>query len=52
LFKLGNVICRGTGILPVFFGHGQHARATEIGKLIGPAPAITLEEMRFRHAAG
>ena len=28
LFKLGNTVCRGTGILPVFFGHGQDARAT------------------------
>ncbi len=28
LFKLGNNIRRGTGILPVFFGHGQDARAT------------------------
>ena len=28
LFKLGNNICRGMGILPVFFGHGQDARAT------------------------
>ncbi len=36
-FKLGKKICRGTGILPVFFGHGQDARATSVGKLIGPA---------------
>ena len=28
LFKLGNSIRRGTGILSVFFGHGQDARAT------------------------
>ena len=27
-FNLGNAICRGTGILPVFFAHGQDARAT------------------------
>jgi hypothetical protein len=36
LFKLGNAFHRGTGILPVFSGHGQDARATQIGKLIGP----------------
>jgi hypothetical protein len=37
MFKLGNAFHRGTGILPVFSGHGQDARATQIEKLIGPA---------------
>ena len=40
-FKLGNKICRSTGILPVFFGHGQDARATSVGKLIGPGTLLT-----------
>jgi hypothetical protein len=35
LFRLGNAFHRGTGILPVFSGHGQDARATQTGKLIG-----------------
>jgi hypothetical protein len=28
LFMLDHAICCGTGILPVFFGHRQDARAT------------------------
>jgi hypothetical protein len=35
LFKLGNSVCRNTGISPMFFGHRQDACATSAGKLIG-----------------
>jgi hypothetical protein len=35
-FELGNAFHRGTGILPVFSGHGQDARTTQIERLIGP----------------
>ena len=40
MFKLGNAICRGTGVLPVFFDHGQDARAMQIEELIGPGSGV------------
>jgi hypothetical protein len=36
LFKRRRAVRRSTGILPVFFSHGQDARATRTGKLTFP----------------
>jgi hypothetical protein len=51
LFKLGSAFHRSTGILPVFSGHGQDARATKTGKLIGPASNTVTGQDRIRPTA-